>query len=91
MKVRSWQRAVPLALAVLLVLGGCEDDEEKKKKIVDVQIDKDTELRIRVREEDKDEMIIVGELALFATLIVWALFGPGATRRRPDEAISENR
>jgi hypothetical protein len=35
-------------------------------------------------------VIIAGELALFIVVIVWALFGPGATRRR-DDAVSENR
>ena len=85
---KPWRRAVPLTLAALLMLGGC-DEEEEKDKVVDMQIEKGTELRIKVREEDSDEMIIVGELALFTTLIAWALFGPGATRRR-EEPASEN-
>lgn len=88
MKKRSWRRAVPLALAVLLILGGC-DEEEKKPEVVDVQIDKNTELRVKVREEEKNDMIVVGELALFTALIAWALFGSGATRRR-DGALSKN-
>lgn len=74
------RRAAPLTLAVLLALGGC-DDEEGKDKIVDVQIEKGTEVRIKVRDEKTDEMIIIGELALFTTVVIWALFGPGATRR----------
>ena len=80
MAKRTLGKALPLVLAALLMLGAC-DDEEEKKEVVDVQIDKGTELRIKVREEDKSEMIVVGELALFTVFIVWALFGPGATRR----------
>lgn len=81
---------MPLVLVASLLLGGCDDDEEKDK-VVDVQIEKGTEVRIKVREdEDSSEMIILGELALFTTVIVWALFGSGATRLRKDVA-SENR
>lgn len=79
---------MPLALAVFLVLGGC--DEEEKDKVVDVQIEKGTEVRIKVREDETSEMIILGELALFTAVIVWALLGPGATRFR-EEATSEHR
>ena len=85
---RIWRRALPLALAASLLLGGC--DEEEKDKVVDVQIEKGTEVRIKVREDETSEMIILGELALFTTVIVWALFGPGATRLR-EEATSEHR
>lgn len=87
MKSTGW-KAAPLALAVLLVLGGCDDDEEKPK-VVEVEIEEGTELKIRVRDKDTDDMVVLGELALFTVVIVWALFGPGATRRR--ETVSENR
>ncbi len=85
----TWRRVTPLFMAALLLLGGC-DDEEEKPKVVEVEIEEGTELKIKVREKDNDEMIVVGELALFTVVIVWALFGPGATHRR-DEAVSENR
>ncbi len=89
MAKRTLGRALPLALATLLVLGGC-DDEEEKPKVVEVEIEEGTELKIKIKDKDADEMIIVGELALFAVVIAWALFGPGATRR-PEMPVSENR
>lgn len=73
-------RALPLALAALLVLGGCDDEEEKRPEVI-VEVDDGTDVTIKVREKDANEMIVVGELALFTVVIVWALFGPGATRR----------
>ncbi|MGI9500647.1 MAG: hypothetical protein ACR2P3_11445 [Geminicoccaceae bacterium] len=85
----KWLKPVPLALVALLFLGGCEDEPEKKK-ILEVEVEKGTEVRVRIKKDEVDEMIIVAELAVFATLVIWALFGPGATRRR-DTGPSENR
>ncbi len=82
-------RALPLALAATLALGGCDDEEEKPPEVV-VEVEKGTEVTVKIRERDTDEMIVVGELALFVVVIVWALFGPGATRRR-EMPLSENR
>ncbi|MDH3665193.1 MAG: hypothetical protein OEU92_35125 [Alphaproteobacteria bacterium] len=76
----TWRRAVPLALAALLVLGGCDDEDEKNLE-VEVHVPKGVDLKVKRAGDDDSEMIIVGELALFTTLVVWALFGPGATRR----------
>ena len=86
---RTWQRAVPLALAALLILGAC-DDEEDKDKVVEVHAEEGVEVRVIQKGKDEDEMIIVGELALFTTFVIWALFGPGATARRAMQA-SESR
>ena len=80
-------RTLPLTLAAALVLGGCDDEEEEKAPEVVVTVERGTE--VTVKHKGEDEMIIVGELALFTTVIIWALFGAGATRRR-DEALSEN-
>ena len=87
--VATWtlRRAVPLALAALLMLGGC--DEEEKKPKVEVKLPKGVELEVKHADEDKSGMIVVGELALFGVVVIWALFGPGATRRR-DAVASEN-
>lgn len=82
------RRAAPLALAALLALGGC-DDEEKPPEVT-VNVPKGTVVKVEHTDPDKDAMIVVGELALFTVVIAWALFGPGATRRR-DESASENR
>jgi hypothetical protein len=85
---KAWRKAVPLALAALLMLGGCDEEEEKNPE-VEVHVPKGVDIKVKRIDEDDSEMIIVGELALFTTLIVWALFGPGATRRR-EEPASEN-
>lgn len=77
----TWRKALPLALAAVLLLGGCDDEEEKKPE-VEVHIPKGVELKVKRIDEDESEMIIVGELALFTLVIIWALFGPGATRCR---------
>ncbi|MGI9487437.1 MAG: hypothetical protein ACR2RF_16475 [Geminicoccaceae bacterium] len=77
-----------LALATLLVLGGCDDEEEDPPQVT-VNVPKGTVVKVEHSDLDKDEMIVVGELALFTTLVVWALFGPGATRR-PEISVSEN-
>ena len=79
----TFRRAVPLALAALLVLGGC-DDEEEKNKVVEVEVEEGTEVRVRIKDKEADELVVVGELALFTLVIAWALFGPGATRRRSE-------
>lgn len=86
---RIGRRALPLALAALFFLGAC-DDEEKKPE-VEVHLPKGVELKVkRSGDDETSEMIILGELALFTAVIVWALFGPGASRLR-DEATSEHR
>ena len=85
---RTWRRAVPLALAALLVVGGCDEDEKKPE--VEVHVPKGVELKVKRAGDDRNDMVIVGELALFTTLVIWALFGPGATRRF-DALPSENR
>jgi hypothetical protein len=84
----TWCKALPLALAAALFLGGCDDEEEKKPE-VEVHVPKGVELKVKRIDEDESEMIIVGELALFTLVTIWALFGPGATRHR-DEALLEN-
>lgn len=89
MAKRTLGKALPLALAMLLVLGGCDDEEEKPPEVV-VEVEKGTEVTVKIREKGADEMIVVGELALFTVVVVWALFGPGATRRR-EMAVSEDR
>lgn len=86
---QTWRRAVPLALAALLVLGGCDDDEEKNPE-VEVHVPKGVDLKVKRAGDDDNEMIVIGELALFTTFVVWALFGPGATARR-EMRVSENR
>ena len=73
---RTWRRVVPLALVASLVLGGCDDEEEKPPEVI-VEVEKDTKVTVK----RKEEMIIVAEFALFTGVIVWALFGFGATRR----------
>ncbi len=82
-----WRRALPLVLAAVFVLGGCDDEEEKRPEVI-VEVEEGTDVTVKTR--NKEEMIVVGELALFALVIAWALFGPGATRRR-EMPISENR
>ena len=89
MTERIWRKAVPLALAALLVLGGCDDEEEDPPQVT-VNVPKGTVVKVEHSDPDKDEMIVVGELALFSVFVVWALFGPGATRRR-EILRSENR
>lgn len=86
LKTIGW-KAAPLALAALLVLGGCDDEEEKPPE-VEVQVPKGTVVKVTHVDGDH-EMVVLGELALFTGLVVWALFGPGAARRR--ETVSENR
>ncbi|MEM9625398.1 MAG: hypothetical protein AAGA21_04135 [Pseudomonadota bacterium] len=88
MAKRTLGRALPLALAALLMLGGCDDEPEKTKRVLEVEVEKDTEVRVKIKDDKKSEMIVVGELALFGVFVVWALFGPGATRRQA--AVSEN-
>jgi len=80
---------MPLALAASLLLTACDDEEEKPPEVT-VNVPKGTVVKVEHSDPDSNEMIVVGELALFGTLIVWALFGPGATRRR-DVVVSENR
>lgn len=70
-------RALLLALAALLLVGGCDDE---KKPEVEVHVPKGVE--VKVKRIDKDDMVIAGELALLSGLAIWALFGPGAGRRR---------
>lgn len=77
----TWRRAVPMALAVTLALGGCDDEEEKPPEVT-VNVPKGTVVKVEHTDPDKDEMIVVGELALFTVVIGWALFGSGASRRR---------
>jgi ABC-type uncharacterized transport system auxiliary subunit len=84
----TWRKALPLALAAVLVLGGCDDEEEKNKQ-VEIHVPKGVDVTVKQTEEETNDMIIVGELALFTLVIIWALFGPGATRRR-DETALEN-
>lgn len=79
---------MPLALAVFLALGGC-DDEEKPPEVT-VNVPKGTVVKVEHTDPDKQEIIVVGELVLFTVVIAWALFGPGATRRF-DRIGSENR
>jgi hypothetical protein len=81
----TWRKALPLALAAALVLGGCDDEEEKKPE-VEVHVPKGVDVKVKRIDEESD-MIIVGELALFTLVIIWALFGPGASRRRDDVAL----
>lgn len=80
MAKRTLRRVLPLALATLLALGGCDDDEEKPPEVT-VNVPKGTVVKVEHTDPDADEMIVVGELALFTVVIAWALFGPGATRR----------
>lgn len=75
-----WRRAAPLALVVLLGLSGCDDEEEKPPE-VEVQVPKGTVVKVTHTDEES-EMIVVAELAAFTGLVVWALFGRGATKRR---------
>ncbi|MGI9421553.1 MAG: hypothetical protein ACR2RA_27305 [Geminicoccaceae bacterium] len=71
---------MPFALAALLVLGGCDDDEDKPPEVI-VEVEQGTQVTVKHKDKDADEMIVIGELALFTVVIAWALFGPGATRR----------
>ena len=86
---RTLVRALPLALATLLVLDGCDDEEEKPPEVT-VNVPKGTVVKVEHTDPDADEMIIIGELALFTVVIAWSRFGPGATRRR-EMPGSENR
>jgi len=88
--VAKWtlRGTLPLVLAAALVLGGC-DDEEEKDKIVEVHAEEGVEVRVIQKGKDDNEMIVIGELVLFTAVIVWALFGAGATRRR-DVPLSED-
>ncbi len=88
MAISKWRKALPLALAAALLLGGCDDEEEKKPE-VEIHVPKGVELKVKRIDEEESDMIIVGELALFILVIIWALFGPGATRLR-DETALEN-
>lgn len=80
--VANWtlRGAMPFALAALLVLGGCDDDEDKPPEVI-VEVEQGTQVTVKHKDKDADEMIVIGELALFTVVIAWALFGPGATRR----------
>lgn len=89
MATSTWLKALPLALAAAFLLSGCDDEEEKKPE-VEVHLPKGVELKVKRAGDDDSEMIIVGELALFTLTIIWALFGPGATRRT-DPIVLENR
>ena len=89
MAKHTLSRALPLALAALLALGGCDDEKEDPPQVT-VNVPKGTVVKVEHSDPDKDELIVVGELALFTTLVVWALFGPGATRRS-EMSVSENR
>ncbi|MEM7043695.1 MAG: hypothetical protein AAF543_12865 [Pseudomonadota bacterium] len=75
-------------MAAALILGGCDDDEEKPPEVI-VEVEEGTEVRVRTKGDNESDMIIVGELALFTVVIAWALFGPGATRRR-EMPVSEH-
>ena len=77
-----WVRAVPLCLAALLLLGGCDEEEEKKDPEIEVLVPKGVE--VRIKRIDDDEMVIVAELAAYLGVVLWALFGPGAGRRWPE-------
>lgn len=88
----SCKRAVPLVLAALLVFGASDDAAAMKDGVDVVQTENDSDLRIDARLDDEDDMIVVGELALYIALIIWALFGPGAKgRRQAEPKLSENR
>lgn len=78
---RNWCRAVPLGLAALLLLSGCDDEEEKTPE-VEVHVPKGVD--VKVKRIDEDEMVVVTELIAVTGVVLWALFGSGARRRWPD-------
>lgn len=78
---KNWCRAVPLGLAALLLLSGCDDEEEKTPE-VEVHVPKGVE--VKVKRIDEDEMVIVAELVAVTGVVLWSLFGSGARRRWPD-------